>query len=628
MRKRVGVQVILLLLVFSQAFGQSAADSLSQAADSILNRQLIETAAQLKESRQKQFSDSLIKANLQKELELLKSSEGVKRKELQEKIRQIELEDSLRIVEQKRKIQELKNTNKGFPVSLQGDTLFFIFNRLGPFTPQERALRINQSLEKLYASSSYDASLLRAAESESTFDILYDNLIIMSITDMDALWNETAKSELANRYRERINGAILLAKEKNSLRNILIKIAEVVLVIFGIWLLIHFLNKLFRYSKGFITTRLTARIRSIHIKDYELLSDVQILQTVLRLHSVLRIFVIVLSLYLALPLLFSIFPTTEAWADHLIDLILSPVKKILISLVEYLPNLFTIAVIFMAIRYLVKLVGFFAREVEEGKLKINGFYREWAQPTFNIIRFLLYVFMFIVIFPYLPGSDSPIFKGVSVFLGILFSLGSSSAISNAVAGLVITYMRPFKVGDRIKINDIIGDVAEKTLLVTRIRTTKNEEITIPNSSILSGHTINYTTSSQDLGLIIYTTVTIGYDVPWKEVQQALIDAALRVPLVLKIPAPFVLQTSLDDFYVSYQLNAYINEVNKQARIYSDLHQNIQDVFNERGIEILSPHYKALRDGNMTTIPGNYLPENYKAPHFRMKEEKPDPEPEL
>ena len=625
MSKRVVVQVLLLLLVFSQAFSQSGVDSLSQAADSILNKQLIETAAQLKESRQKQFSDSLIKANLQKELELLKSSEGVKRKELQEKIRQIELEDSLRIVEQKRKIQELKNTNKGFPVSLQGDTLFFIFNRLGPFTPQERALRINKSLEKLYASSSYDVSLLRAAESESTFDVLYDNLIIMSITDMDALWDETAKSELADRYREKINGAILRAKEKNSLRNILIKIAEVVLVFLGIWLLIHFLNKLFRYSKGFITTRLTARIRSVQIKDYELLSDVQILQTVLRLHSVIRIFVIVLSLYLALPLLFSIFPTTEAWADHLIDLILSPVKKILFSIVDYLPNLFTIAVIFVAIRYLIKLVGFFAREVEEGKLKINGFYREWAQPTFNIIRFLLYVFMFIVIFPYLPGSDSPIFKGVSVFLGILFSLGSSSAISNAVAGLVITYMRPFKVGDRIKINDIIGDVAEKTLLVTRIRTTKNEEITIPNSSILSGHTINYTTSSQELGLIIYTTVTIGYDVPWKEVQQALIDAALRVPQVLKIPAPFVLQTSLDDFYVSYQLNAYINEVNKQARIYSDLHQNIQDVFNERGIEILSPHYKALRDGNSTTIPENYLPENYKAPHFRMKEEASDPE---
>jgi small-conductance mechanosensitive channel len=225
-------------------------------------------------------------------------------------------------------------------------------------------------------------------------------------------------------------------------------------------------------------------------------------------------------------------------------------------------------------------------------------------PTFNIVRVLLYAFMFIVIFPYLPGSESPVFQGVSVFLGILFSLGSSSAISNAVAGLVITYMRPFKIGDRIKIGDLTGDVVEKSLLVTRIRTIKNEAITIPNSTILSGHTINYTTSANDKGLIIYTGVTIGYDVPWKKVHEMLIAAANSTSGILneENKKPFVLQKSLDDFYVSYEINAYTTETNRLAVIYSELHQNIQEKFREASIEILSPHYKAERDGNASTVP--------------------------
>ena len=241
-------------------------------------------------------------------------------------------------------------------------------------------------------------------------------------------------------------------------------------------------------------------------------------------------------------------------------------------------------------------------------------------PTYSIVKFLLYAFMFVLIFPYLPGSDSNIFKGVSVFIGVLFSLGSSSAIANMVAGLVITYMRPFKIGDRIKIGDVTGDVVEKTLLVTRIRTIKNEVITIPNSSVLNGNTTNYSSEAIEKGLIIHTTVTIGYDVPWKDMHQALIDAALRTNLILDEPKPFVLQTSLEDFYVSYQINAYTREAGKQALIYSNLHQNIQDVCNERGIEILSPHYRAARDGNMTTIPANYLPYDYKAPSFNVKVE--------
>ncbi len=235
-------------------------------------------------------------------------------------------------------------------------------------------------------------------------------------------------------------------------------------------------------------------------------------------------------------------------------------------------------------------------------MNLAGFHQDFARPTFNIVRFILYAFMLVVMFPYLPGSDSPAFQGVSVFLGVLLSLGSSSAINNIIAGLVITYMRPFKPGDRIKIGDITGDVIEKTMLVIKLKTIKNEEITVPNSTVLSSNTINYSSMAKSQGLVLHTTVTIGYDVPWRKMHEALLKAALRTRAVLPAPAPFVWQTRLDDNYVSYQLNVYTHEAEKQNDIYSELHQNIQDCCREAGIEIMSPHYQANRDGSNSTIP--------------------------
>jgi small-conductance mechanosensitive channel len=287
------------------------------------------------------------------------------------------------------------------------------------------------------------------------------------------------------------------------------------------------------------------------------------------------------------------------------------------AIVGYIPEMITIVVIVAITRYVVQILKFMAEQVETGKLEFPGFYLDWAKPTFNLLRVLLYAFSFVMIFPYLPGSDSPVFRGVSVFLGVLFSLGSSSAIGNLVAGLVITYMRPFKIGDRVKIGEVTGEIIEKTMLVTRLRTIKNEDITIPNASILNGHTINYSTPSEETqGLILHT---LGYDVPWKLVHEVLIAAAIKIEEVKKKPKPFVLQTSLDDFYVSYQVNLYTKFPEKSAVIYSNLHANIQDRCNEAGIEILSPHYRAARDGNMTTIPENYLPKDYESPSFSVKQ---------
>lgn len=510
-------------------------------------------------------------------------------------------------------------------VQFEGDTIFQIFSAVGPYKPAERANIIETRLRAILQDPSFHPDSLYVQEGESTSDILFQDKIIISVTKKDAEAIQLSRKAVAKQIRDRLKNTLEAERQSKSLIRILMQVGLTLLELLIIFLLIRYINKLFRFTRKWLVGTREKILKGIRFKGYELLDTNRELQVALFLNNIIRWIVIILVLYLAIPILFSIFPWTRGLADKLFSYVLSPVKNIFFSFINYIPNLFTIAVIYMATRYAIKFIQFLAQEIEKGALIISGFYPDWAMPTFNIVKVLLYAFMFIVIFPYLPGSDSPVFQGVSVFLGVLFSLGSSSAISNAVAGLVITYMRPYKIGDRIKIGEITGEVIAKSVLVTRVRTIKNEDITIPNASVLSGHTVNYTTSAKDLGLILHTSVTIGYDVPWKQVHELLLSAALETKGILKDESkkPFVLQTSLDDFYVAYEINAFTQEPQRMVVIYSELHQNIQDKFNEAGVEIMSPHYRAARDGNNTTIPAVYLPQDYKAPSFNITTHKPE-----
>jgi small-conductance mechanosensitive channel len=324
----------------------------------------------------------------------------------------------------------------------------------------------------------------------------------------------------------------------------------------------------------------------------------------------IRILATVLLFYFYVPLVLGFFPWTKGVSAVLIDYVLRPVKFVGSGILAFLPNLFFLIVIALVTRYALRLIRAFFSEVGKGRFVIKGFYSEWAEPTFKIVRILVVAFAAVVAFPFIPGSESPAFRGVSIFLGVLVSLGSTSAVANIVAGVILTYMRPFHVGDRVKIADSVGDVVEKTLLVTRIRTVKNVGVTIPNSMILGSHIVNFNSSAKEHGLILNTGVTIGYDIDWRKVHELLISAARRTADILESPSPFVLQTSLNDFYVSYELNAYTEKPQIMERTYSVLHQNIQDAFNEAGVEIMSPHYGQIRDGNKTAIPDSYLPPEY------------------
>jgi small-conductance mechanosensitive channel len=517
-------------------------------------------------------------------------------------------------------LPEKKKELIGYPVAPFKDTLFFIYNKIGSFKAENRATTIAERINLLYNDPFYSADSLTISTSDLSVDIIYKrDVVIMSITDLDAKVVGDNSLSLAKKNSSIINKAILYQQEYNSEWNWLKRIGLAVLLLAIIILIVWIINRLFRWLKFYIISNKEKHITGLKVKESYVFSPDKQLEFVLRIISIIRIVVLIFVLYISLPILFSVFPATKHYAAILLKWIFSPAKSALMGFVHFLPNLFSIIVIVLLFVYLIKVIKFFVDEIHKGQIKIDGFYSDWAIPTFNIVKILLYAFMVVIIFPYLPGSNSPIFQGVSVFVGILFSLGSSNAIANMIAGLVITYMRPFKVGDFIKIGDVSGTVLEKTALVTRIRTSKFENITIPNATVLSSSSINYSSNTKEdsNGLVIHSIVTIGYDTDWKKVHNALINAASRTDLLEKNPAPFVLQTSLDDFYVSYEINAYTKHPTQQPLIYSKLHQNIQDCFNEAGLEIMSPHFGALRDGNKTTIPDDYLDTNYKSPSFNM-----------
>ena len=507
-----------------------------------------------------------------------------------------------------------------YPVDPFNHVLFSIYNRLGSFVPKDRAQAISKRISRLSDDYTFNPDSLVVDSSEYSADVIYKNDIIVSVTDKDASFENTTRKKLAASLKVIIAKAVIDEQNDTSWQTRLKEILTALLVIAIVVLFIFVINLLFKWIQKKANVKFN---KGIWLSNYELLNAERQLTILTLILKVVKWVIILLTIYLSLPALFSIFPFTRDISDTLLGYIVDPLKRIGAAIWAYLPNLVTIFVLVIIFHYILRLLRFIKSEVANGNLTIPGFYADWAKPTYEIIRILILAFMLIVIFPYLPGSNSPIFKGVSVFVGVLFTFGSAGALSNVVSGLVMTYMRSFVKGDRVKIGEVTGDIIEKNMLATRIRTIHNEVISIPNSTVLSSHTINYSSAMQYDGLVLHTTVSIGYDAPWRQVHQLLIDAALDTPLIEKEPMPYVYQTSLDDFYVSYRINAYTKSPNKQASTYSALHANIQDHFNKAGVEIMSPHYKSLRDGNQTTIPGNYLPKDYVSPPFNVAQRNTD-----
>jgi small-conductance mechanosensitive channel len=505
----------------------------------------------------------------------------------------------------------------GAPVVVSGKTLFYVPARMFTFSAEDRAKAIAERVEWLSRQSPAQIRAVHTEEAETTTAIVSGEVVLATVIDADARAAGKTRQELAQEFAQAIKINAIALREQHSLRAILFGL--VYSLIATALLLVIF--KLLGFGFARLYSKLKSwhgvYIRSIRIQQLELLPADRITGLLFVAARAARLVLSLSLLYAYVAAVTSFFPWTQGYSAVLLDYFLAPLRIVWNASTNYLPNLFFIAVIFAVALYVTKFVRFLFQEISKGTVSLPGFYAEWATPTYKIVRILIIAFTLVVAFPYLPGSKSPAFQGISIFFGVLLSLGSSSAIANVVAGSVLTYTRAFQLGDRVKIGDTVGDIVEKTLLVTRVRTIKNVDIAIPNGMVLGSHIVNFSSAAKQEGLILHSSVTIGYDAPWRKVHELLISAAESTASILPEPKPFVLQTALDDFYVSYEINAYTDQANRMAQIYSELHQNIQDKFYEAQVEIMSPHYFGVRDGNRVAIPVEYVPQNYVAPAFRI-----------
>ncbi|MFD2599819.1 mechanosensitive ion channel family protein [Sphingobacterium corticis] len=594
-------------LVISTAVTSNANTFITQQRDSLISRAdtlsaINNQASELTRLLEQQKTDSLKRLEVENRLINMEWNDRRQNQQLVEELRMLKSRDSILLARRKQKVDSLKLLNDGIPVVPFRDTIFRIYTSLGSYTARDRSMAIEDRIRNLASNYDFHVDSLRAFENENNWIIAWNDEMVISFNDQDALWLNTDIASLAKQKLADIKQSITKHRDETSLKNLLNALLRAALILGVVAALMFGINKIAAWLRRKLIANQGRRLRGIQIRGYQLLSPNKQVKLLWSLVTIGKWVFILLAIYLTLPMLFNLFPSTRGYAPVLLSYFLNPLREIGESIVAYFPNLITIIVICLVFRYGLKVLKFFANELHNGSLQINGFFPDWALPTYHILRVLLLAFLMIVIFPYLPGSDSSIFKGVSVFIGVLFTFSSAGALGNVVAGLVLTYMRSFSIGDRIKIGDVSGDIIEKSLLVTRVRTTKNEVISIPNSQVMNSHTINYSADSQEKGLIIHTNLTMSYEIPWQNVQELAQKAANNVVYLEKDPPAFVLNTSLDDFYVTYQVNAYTKHPNKQAIIYSELHKNLVDVFHEAGIELLSPHYRAVRDGNDLDMP--------------------------
>lgn len=415
--------------------------------------------------------------------------------------------------------------------------------------------------------------------------------LILNIYDADAEAEEISRGVFAEVAAGKIKETI--KQYRSERRPEIIKVNAIkAMVAFVLMILIMYVIfwSLRRLNNAF-NRRIKKRIDTLENVSFKLIQSQNLIKGLHVVYTTIRFLLLFVILLVFIDYILSLFPWTKGAAKYLLDIILNPLKAMAFGFVDYLPSLIFLAIIFIITRYVLRLIRLFFAGIGNGAIEINNFDADWAMPTYRIVRLVIIAFALVLAFPYIPGSETSAFKGVSVFLGVLFSLGSSSFIANMIAGYSMTYRRAFKIGDRIEINEMSGYVEEQSLMVTRLRSFKNEEIVIPNSIMLNSSLINYSAKIKDKGLILHTTVGIGYETPWRQVDAMLKLAADRTSGLLKDPPPYVLKRALGDFAITYEINAYCNDATKVLYNYNELHQHILDIFNENNVQIMTPAYE-------------------------------------
>lgn len=476
------------------------------------------------------------------------------------------------------------------PVAIDGHVLFNV-RGASAFPPEQRAALIAARIRTLAAS---DVAIedIKVTESGAIATISAPKQLLMGVVDADARLEGVERLVLVQIYEQRIADAVRSYRAERMPHTLLIHgiyvLIATALVILASWTVVR--------ATGGLDAQLERRYRShlevLQIHKLMIITAEQLWAAIVGFLRAIRVLMLLVIFYVYLQLALGLFPWTRSFANRLSDIVVDPLSTIGAALIGFVPDLVFLAVLVVITRYLVKLARLFFDALANRRLRLKQFEPEWAWPTYRIVRLSIIIFAIVVAYPYIPGSSTAAFKGISILVGVIVSLGSSTVIANIVAGYTMTYRRAFRNGDLIKVQDTLGHVLEMRLLVTRVRSFKNEEVVIPNSLILSSEVVNYTAFARKQGLILHTTVSIGYEVPWRQVEAMLRIAAERTEGVLKDPPPFVLQRELGDFAVVYEVNGYCDEPSRMPAIYTGFHHNILDVFNEYEVQIMTPAYES------------------------------------
>lgn len=480
-------------------------------------------------------------------------------------------------------------------VVVDGRTLFSL-RGVSAYPAKERARLITQRIRELARDTSVQPAQLEVSAYGALWSIGIGERRIMAVADADAEVEGLADPKiLAGVYRDRIARAIAEYRDERSARSLLLDMLYAALAT-GVFLLtLWALRWMFRRVAGYLETDYKNRIDELEARTFRVLDAKHLWVALLGFVRGIWVVALVAVVYLYLEFVLSLFPWSRPLSNLLTDWLLGPLRTVVDAVLYAIPGLIIIALIVVLTRFLLKAARVFFSAISEQRLHVQNFEADWAWPTYKIVRLVLVAFAVVVAYPYIPGSGSAAFQGITIFLGVIVSLGSSSVIANIIAGYSMIYRRAFRLGDRIKIADLIGDVEQMRLLVTHLRSLKNEEIVVPNSLILNSNVINYSKLAARHGLILHTTVGIGYEVPWRQVEAMLLLAAERTPGLMRQPAPFVLHQALGDYAVQYELNVYCDNPLAMNQLYTELHRNILDMFNEYGVQIMTPSYEQDSD---------------------------------
>jgi len=477
------------------------------------------------------------------------------------------------------------------PVKVDGTVLFTV-RGVSALPASERAARITRNILQVARNPSVDPATIQAVDAGPLTAIMAGETRLTAVVDADAQLEGVGRSELAIVVTEAIRQAIIRYRAERQPDALVAAGLRALAATAVVAIALAALLWLWRWADRSIVVRVERRLRAMGVESLREGGSERASVAVRGALRAVRTVVVLVAVVVNLEIVLGLFPYTRPIHAEVRSWFVSPLESIGAGIVAHIPNVIFLVILILLVRWLIGLIRLLFLAVERGSVTLTGFDPEWAKPTFKIIRLAVIAFGVVVAYPYIPGSSSAAFKGVSLFVGVVFSLGSSSVISNLIAGFTMTYRRAFRVGDRVRIGEVVGDVADVRLQVTHIRTPKNEDVVIPNSAILNGEVTNYSTLARTRGLILHTTVGIGYETPWRQVEAMLLMAAERTAGLLREPPPFVLQKALGDFAVTYELNVFCDRPHEMNRLYTELHRSILDVFNEYGVQIMTPAYEA------------------------------------